>query len=168
MSRWLAVTWLPEFNVAVFALLLNYPWEFAQAPLFAAMAEAPHWDAIKRCSTATLGDIVIMLIAYWSVAAIARSRYWITAPTAAHLMMFVAVGVTITVLIEQLALRGLWFGGWDYSSLMPVIPGIGVGLSPLLQWIVLPPLAVWFVRRQLAAVSHRRGTVVADRRPTTD
>ena len=33
---------------------------------------------------------------------------------------------------------------------MPVIPGIGVGLSPLLQWIILPLLLVWFVRRQLA------------------
>ena len=151
---WLAVTSLPEFNVAVFALLLNYPWEFSQVPLFAGMAEAPHWTAIKRCAMATLGDIVIMLIAYWFVAVIARSRRWITAPTAAYLTIFVAVGVTITALIERLALRGLWLGGWEYSSLMPVIPGIGVGLSPLAQWVVLPLLTAWFVRRQLAAYSH--------------
>ncbi len=148
---WLAITSLPEFNVAVFALMLNYPWEFSQVPLFAGMADAPHWTAIQRCALATLGDIVIMLIAYWFVAVIARSRHWIAAPTAAHLTMFVAVGVTITVVIEQLALRGLWFEGWGYSSLMPVVPGLGVGLSPLLQWLVLPPLAAWFVRRQLAA-----------------
>jgi len=32
---------------------------------------------------------------------------------------------------------------------MPVIPLLGVGLSPLLQWVVLPPIVVWFVRRQL-------------------
>jgi hypothetical protein len=32
---------------------------------------------------------------------------------------------------------------------MPVVPLLEVGLSPLLQWIVLPPLIVWFVRRQL-------------------
>ncbi len=150
-SRWLAVTWLPEFNVAVFAFLLNYPWEFLQVPLFAGMADAPHWEAIQRCARATLGDIVIMLIAYWFVAVIARSRHWITAPTAAHLTIFVAVGVTISALIEWLALRGLWLGGWEYSPLMPVIPGIGVGLSPLAQWVVLPLLTTWFVRRQLAA-----------------
>ena len=153
--RWLAVTWLPEFNVAVFAFLLNYPWEFLQVPLFAGMAGAPHWEAIQRCAMATMGDILIMLIAYWLVAVIARRRYWIAAPTAAHLTMFVAVGVTITVLFEQLSLRGLWFGAWDYSPLMPVIPGIGVGLSPLAQWIVLPLLTAWFVRRQLAVPSHR-------------
>jgi hypothetical protein len=100
---------------------------------------------------ATRGDIVIMLIAYWFVALIARSRRWIAAPTAAHLALFVAVGVTITIVIEQLALRGLWLGGWDYSPLMPVIPGIEVGLSPVAQWVVLPLLTAWFVRRQLAA-----------------
>lgn len=153
-TRWRAFTELPEFNVAVFALLLNYPWEFSQVPLFAGMADAPHWDAIRICAIATLGDIVIMLIAYWLVAVIARSRFWIATPTAAQLMMFVAVGVAITVLIELLALRGWWFSSWDYSPLMPVIPGIGVGLSPLAQWVVLPLLTVWFVRRQLAASHH--------------
>ena len=152
---WLAVTSLPEFNVAVFALMLNYPWEFSQVPLFAGMADAPHWVAIQICARATLGDIVIMLTAYWLVAVIARSRHWIAAPTAAHLTIFVAVGFTITALIEWLALRGLWLGGgWEYSPLMPVIPGIGVGLSPLAQWIVMPLLTAWFVRRQLAAPSH--------------
>ena len=75
-------------------------------------------------------------------------------PTATYLTIFVAVGVAITTLIEWLALRGLWLGGWEYSSLMPVIPGIGVGLSPLAQWLVLPLLTAWFVRRQLAAYSH--------------
>ena len=146
----LPITSLPEFNVAVFAFLLNYPWEFTQVPLFADMADAPHWTAIKRCAMATLGDIIIMLIAYWLVALVARSRHWIAAPTVVHLTMFVAVGVTITVVIEELALRGLWLGGWGYSPLMPVIPGIGVGLSLLAQWVVLPPLTAWFVRRQLA------------------
>lgn len=149
-NRWSAFTRQPELNVAVFAFLLNYPWEFSQVPLFTGMADAPHWTAIKVCATATLGDIVIMLIAYWFVAFVARTRSWIAAPTAGHLMMFVAIGLAITVVIEQLALHGLWFGTWKYSPLMPVVPGIGVGLSPLLQWIILPLLLVWFVRRQLA------------------
>jgi len=147
--RWLAFTELPEFNVAVFALLLNYPWEFSQVPLFAGMADAPHWDAIRICAIATLGDIVIMLIAYWLVAVIARSRFWFAAPTAAQLMMFVAVrrsdhrthraSCAARMVVQQLGLL---------AALMPVIPGIGVGLSPLAQWVVLPLLTAWFVRRQ--------------------
>jgi len=146
-----ALTWLPEFNVAVFAFLLNYPWEFLQVPLFERMAGAQHWDAIKMCTWATVGDTVITLVAYWLVAARARSRRWILAPTGPQLALFVSIGLAVTALIELLVLHDAWFRSWDYSAQMPVLPGIGIGLSPLLQWILLPPLVAWFVRRQLAA-----------------
>jgi hypothetical protein len=63
---------------------------------------------------------------------------------------FIAVGVGITAAIEWLATRGYWFQSWGYSSWMPVIPGIGLGLSPLLQWVIVPLIVVWFVRRQSA------------------
>lgn len=33
---------------------------------------------------------------------------------------------------------------------MPVVPVIGIGALPLLQWVLLPPLILWFARRQLA------------------
>ena len=150
-----AVVRVPEFNVALFALLLNFPWEILQGPLFEGMANAPHWTIVKVCSWATLGDAVIMLVAYWLVSAQARSRRWILSPTNSQLLLFVTVGVVITAMIEWLALRGLWFGEWKYSPLMQVIPGIGVGLSPVLQWIVLPPLVAWLVRRQ--ADTHLKG-----------
>ena len=151
MRRPPAITWLPEFNVAVFAFLLNYPWELLQGPLFERMAAAPHWEAVKMCTQAALGDVFIMLAAYWLVAALAKSRRWIVAPTGLQLLLFMTLGALITIVIEQLALRGLWLESWSYSPLMPVIPVVGVGLSPLVQWLVLPPVVVWFVRRQLAS-----------------
>jgi hypothetical protein len=146
-----AVTWQPEFNVAVFAVLLNYPWEFLQVPLFDGLADAGHWDAIKGCTVAALGDAVITLVAYGFVAALAGSRRWILAPSGSQLALFVVTGLSITTVIEWLALRGLWVESWSYSPLMPIVPGIGIGLAQLLQWTVLPLLVVWFVRRQLAA-----------------
>lgn len=150
-TRLLAVTWLPEFNIALFAILLNYPWEFLQVPLFDQMPDAPHWEAIKTCTRATLGDAVIMLIAYWTVSGFARNRRWFVDPRAAQVALFSLVGVLITVVIERLALSGVWMGGWSYAPEMPIVPMIGVGLTPLLQWVVLPPLVVWFVRRQLSS-----------------
>ncbi len=150
-KRLAAITWLPEFNVAVFALLLNYPWEFLQVPLYDSMADAPHWQAIKTCTLATLGDTVIMLIAFWVVAVKSADRYWIAAPRVAHTVSFIAVGVAVTAGIEWLALNGSWPHQWRYAPSMPVLPGIGVGLSPLLQWALLPPLVVWFAKRQMAA-----------------
>ena len=137
----------PEFNVAIFAFLLNLPWEFAQVPLFAGMPSAGHWRAIQVCGRATLGDVVIALAAFWVVAASARARRWILAPTPRQVTGFVAVGVLITIVMEWLATQVV--GRWAYAEAMPVVPVLGVGLSPLLQWIVLPLLVVWFVRRQL-------------------
>ena len=74
------VTRLPELNVVVFALLLNLPWEFFQGPLFEQMPGAPHWQAIKACSRATLSDAAIMLPVYWTVAAARGNRSWIGVP----------------------------------------------------------------------------------------
>ena len=34
---------------------------------------------------------------------------------------------------------------WSYSELMPTIPPLETGLSPLLQWIILPAVTIWMV-----------------------
>jgi len=137
----------PETNVAIFAFLLNLPWELAQVPLFAGMPSARHWAAILVCGRATLGDAVIALVAFWGVALAGGGRAWVLAPTPGLVGGFMAVGVLVTIGMERLATRVL--GRWAYAEAMPVIPLLEVGLSPMLQWVVLPPLIVWFVRRQL-------------------
>ncbi len=145
-----ALSTTPEFNLVAFALLLNLPWELLQAPLFEGMASAHHSDVIGACLRATLGDAVIMLLAHASVAAVTRRRRWVLAPSGREVAGFAAVGVAITAVIEWLATREHWAQTWSYSSAMPVIPGIEIGLSPLLQWVVIPPVTIWFVRRQCA------------------
>ena len=145
-----ALTATPEFNLAVFALLLNFPWEVLQAPLFEGMAAAPHSAVISACSQATLGDAVILLLAHASVVVVTRRRLWVLAPSWREVAGFVSAGVAITAMIEWLATRGHWTQTWAYSSAMPLIPGVGIGLAPLLQWVIVPPIALWFVRRQSA------------------
>jgi hypothetical protein len=137
----------PETNVAIFAFLLNLVWELAQVPLFAGMPTTDHWRAILVCGRATLGDVVIVLVAFGSVAVVARSRNWVLRPTVRQGVGFVAAGVVVTIIMEGLATRVLH--RWAYAEAMPVLPILGVGLSPLLQWLLLPPLVLWFVRRQL-------------------
>ena len=156
-----AVTDAPEFSVVIFALLLNFAWEILQAPLYAGMADRSHAQVIRACLQATVGDAVIMLMAHGAVAAVAHSRRWIVAPRGWQLALLVAIGVSITAAIEGLATRGYWIGQWNYLPTMPLVPGAGIGLVPLLQWVVLPLLTVWFVRRQLA----RRSDAIAQERP---
>lgn len=144
-----ALTWLPEFNVLLFAFLLNLPWEFIQVPLFEGMTTKPHWEAVKGCTRAALGDAAIMLVAYWGVAAMCEGRCWITKPIQRTLWTLLSICVCIAIAIEWLALRGHWLATWRYSATMPVIPGLNVGLVPVLQWVVLPPLVTWLTERQL-------------------
>ncbi len=148
------VTGSPEFNVATFALLLNFAWEILQAPLYAGMAGRPHAQVTQACLRATFGDMVIMLLAYGVVAVVARSRRWIAVESGRQLALFMAIGVVITVGIEWLATRGHWVQSWTYLPAMPLLPGTGIGLAPLLQWVLLPLLTVWFTRRQLASAQH--------------
>lgn len=53
----------------------------------------------------------------------------------------------ITVVFEELATGPLNL--WEYTDAMPVLPMLGTGLAPVAQWIILPLLQFWFVRRQL-------------------
>lgn len=149
-TKWPGFTYLPEFNIAIFAALLNWPWEFMQVPFYRDMGTTEHWQGIKACSQATLGDSVIMLIAYWCVAAV-RGRCWLLRPTAPQVAGFASVGLAITIAIEHLATSGAWVTSWSYTDQMPMVPLVNIGLLPVLQWIFLPPLVVWFCRRQIGA-----------------
>lgn len=149
-----AFTLWPEFSVTLFALLLNHPWEFIQAPLFAGMASMAHWDGVKACTRAALGDAVIMLFAYWGVALLGRGRSWIATPRWYETLLMVSLGVVVTVVIERLVQRGEWLSAWRYSAAMPVIPGLEVGLVPVLQWVLLPPFVVTLVGAHLRGRRH--------------
>lgn len=137
----------PEFNVALFALLLNFPWEFMQVPLFAEMPAMAHWDAILFCTRAALGDVLIALVAFWGVAALRRQRGWLLCPDARAVLGFVAVGIAITIGLEWHATA--LHQRWQYAEGMPTLPLLGTGLMPLLQWLLLPPLVAWLARRQI-------------------
>jgi len=142
------ITSLPELNVAIFSFLLNFVWEMWQIPFFAAMPNDPHWVGVAACTQATFGDAAISLVAFWILAALARSRWWIIDSSPSQVAGFVAVGVVITIILEALATGPL--ERWSYTPSMPTLPILRTGILPLFQWILLPPLTVWFVRRQLA------------------
>jgi hypothetical protein len=137
----------PEFNVLLFAFLLNYPWEFVQVPFFQGMPEAGHWEGILFCSRAAGGDALIALVAFWVVALRWRDRGWILQPSFLQVLVFVGGGVFITILFEWHATQPA--GRWAYAESMPVLPILGTGLLPLIQWILLPPIIVWLVYRQI-------------------
>ena len=128
------------------ALLLtlvgHYAWELGQAQFFAEHAGAPLGSYALHCFIASLGDVVIASIAY-AVAAVAfRRPAW---PWAPHPLgpaaLWLAVGLGITVVFELWATA---VGRWTYAEEMPRL--LGVGLLPLLQWLVVPTATLLLLR----------------------
>ena len=140
----------PAFNIGIFALMLSLPWELGQMWLYTASAQMLHLQGIRICMAATAGDAVIMLIAFGVVALAARSRAWVRAPTMRQVSGFVAIGLVVTIAVEIVATRSNGLFSWRYAPAMPVTPLFGVGFVPLLMWVVVPLLVLWFVRRQIA------------------
>ena len=148
--RWLN---LPEWNVVIFSFLLNFFWEIQQMPFYQIPAEFSHSDMTRNCTLATVGDVGISIAAFWTVAVISKSRQWFHQPRRWQVSSFILVGVVITVVFEALA-TGM-FNAWKYAALMPTLPFLGTGLLPLLQWILVPPIILWFVKRQLSDCKRR-------------
>lgn len=71
-------------------------------------------------------------------------------PTTGMIGAYLLCGLGITVIIEAIAtsVPTRWGWGWRYSELMPLVPGTKIGLVPILMWIVIPLITLWFARRQ--------------------
>ena len=56
-------------------------------------------------------------------------------------MVALVLGVGYTIYSEWMNVNVR--GNWAYAPAMPTLPGIGTGLFPLLQWIVVPTTTLW-------------------------
>ena len=74
-------------------------------------------------------------------------------PRARIAVLTVITAVAYTALSEWINIVAL--RSWEYSSLMPRVElgKIELGLSPLAQWLLIPPLALWLAFRPPSRVS---------------
>lgn len=138
-----------RFLVRLFlvAVGINFVWEMAQMPLYESMPfdEAYAW---WLCFRASLGDGVIILF-IWAVGwAVFRGSTWFQPLRAANIVVLLFTGAVIAVAIE---IHALGTGRWAYSDLMPIVPVAGVGLSPLIQLLILPWISMVVAKRHRAA-----------------
>ncbi len=134
-----------EFMLLIYAFLVNLVWEMLQMPLFAYPTAVTWGQASLECVQAAAGDALMLLASFWLVALLWRDRRWILQPSTGALGLFLVPGLAMTVVFEALA-TDVW-GRWTYADTMPVLPVTGTGVVPLLQWVLLPLLIVWLVRR---------------------
>ena len=143
--------WQPWITVATAAFALHFTWEMLQAPLYVGMTGLRFGEGTRICAVASLGDVVLALTAYGAVAAFAGRRAWLLRPTPGNIAAYLVLGLAVTAAIELLAVYRI--GRWSYGPAMPRVAGIG--LAPLLQWVVVPVLTLWVARRYLEYTARR-------------
>jgi len=137
---------VPARLLLLFALAtaVNYAWELAQTPLYVGVMFPA---AIWHCFVSSLGDGLLVLFLFAAVATVMRSADWYIRPSAQSYLAMAAVGLVVGFAVEGWGLHIA--RRWQYSELMPVIPGTGVGAVPVLQMLLLPP-AIFRVLRWVA------------------
>lgn len=141
--------WLGALRVYLLVSAVLHPlWEIAQLPLYTIWQDASARGitvAILHCSA---GDLLIAVSALVAALALGGRPGWPRDGFLPVLGLSLAIGVGYTIYSEWLNIGVRQ--SWAYSGLMPVVPSLGTGLSPLLQWIAIP-LAGHLVARRVVS-----------------
>lgn len=130
--------------LVVLTFFLNFIWETGQAPLYQAYGGfSENWTL---CAQAALGDIVMVGIIFGAMGFLFGGG-WIYRLYGKYLASLFLIGGVLAVVVEK---WGLGTGRWQYDA-MPIIPFLGIGLTPVLQMLIIP-LAVAFAWRIIASI----------------
>lgn len=123
------------------SLVAHLGWEILQLPLYTLWSTGTLRQQAFAVVHCTLGDAMIAGLSLLLGLAIFARATWPRAGVARVFMASLAFGVGYTFYSEWLNVSVR--GSWAYSDLMPLVPVIGTGIAPLLQWAVVPTLALW-------------------------
>jgi tellurite resistance protein TehA-like permease len=123
-------------------LALNLVWEVAQLPLYTLWRTESLKQQAFAVAHCTIGDLMIAGLTLLVAIAVLVNADWPRTAARPVWLLTLALGVGYTIYSEwvNVSVRG----NWAYSDLMPIVPFIGTGVAPLLQWVVVPTLAFWF------------------------
>ncbi len=129
----------------IVSFVAHFVWEYFH---FGFYTGYEHWSgSMPVYWLATVGDVLYTLGAFALVSAIKKSYEWISSATVSDYFMLVTLGCLIALFVEY---KGLALDRWEYRPEMPLIPMLGVGLSPILQMAILLPVT-FFVTQWLSA-----------------
>ena len=120
------------------AFVLNLTWEIAQVRLYTIWTEADSLTVAWSLLHCTLGDVLIALALFALAGMVLRRADWPASRPWTGGAIVVIGALAYTAWSE-------WYnvyraGSWAYAASMPLV--FGIGLSPLLQWLILPPVLV--------------------------
>lgn len=127
---------------------LNALWEAAQLPLYTISQQGSWYEITFALVHCTIGDLLIGVTVTAVSAAVlfllTKSPQKLASGT--FLGLFLVFGIAYTVFSEWLNVEVR--ETWAYTEQMPVLPPLGTGLTPLLQWLIVPTLTWALMVRQ--------------------
>lgn len=126
-------------------MLGNLVWETAQIPLYTLWTEGSLGQIAFAVLHCTGGDLLIAVSCLMGGLVLVGAPQW-----PADRFLPVAAFTTITGLLYTVFSE--WLNvevrqSWAYAPSMPTLSPLGTGLTPVLQWLVVPSLALAFARR---------------------
>ena len=125
------------------AFALNLTWEIAHVRLYTIWAAGDGMSVAWALLHCSLGDVVIALAMFALTGLVLRRADWPASRPWTGGAIVVIGAMAFTAWSE-------WYnvyraGNWGYTASMPMI--FGIGLTPLLQWLILPPVMVGAYRK---------------------
>jgi hypothetical protein len=147
MNAGTAPKWHDVRRGVQFALItapLSLIWEIAHLPLYTIWWDQPLRDSLTAAVHCTFGDVALAFGCFMIASVFIRFMNL----TKTNLMfggLAIALSVTATAILEVLSTQVL--SRWSYAPAMPILPLLGIGLSPMLQWIFVPTMALVLLAR---------------------
>ena len=128
---------------AAVSLALHLVWEIAQLPLYVIAASGSAYELAYAVVHCTLGDVFIAGGAFILAMFLLGDSAWPAMRPWKGGAIAISFGLVYTAYSE-------WFnvyqvGNWAYADSMPLVFGLGV--SPLVQWLVVPAVSLVAWRR---------------------
>ncbi len=119
-----------------FLMFANLAWEFAHMPLYTLWYEGSRSEIVFSGLHCTLGDLMIASLSLFAGVLLTGRTGWPVNQKINVAIVTIMIGLSYTAFSEWLNVYVR--EAWRYSVSMPVLPGTGLGVSPLAQWFVLP------------------------------
>jgi hypothetical protein len=133
----------------------NLIWEVAQLPLYTIWRTAAPKELMFAVLHCTAGDVLIASSSLLAALLLTGSREWPQESRWRVMALTIGFAVAFTIFSE-------WFNvefrrSWAYAPAMPLVPPLGTGLAPLLQWLAVPAMALAWAKRGSSARPRGKG-----------
>ena len=122
----------------------HFLWEIAQLPLYTIWWTGTKREILFAVIHCTGGDLLITASAVALAALGARIGRW---PLFGGRMALTAILLGLAYSLFSEWLNTQLRQNWSYTKVMPVLPPLGTGLTPFLQWLIVPAIALTYVGR---------------------